>query len=372
MGFPYSVAGLEDRLSPSLVIFREGVRANLEAMIALAGGVERLRPHVKTHKMPAVIRLLEARGITRHKCATMAEAEMVAQAGGTDVLVAYPLVGPNPARLARLAIAYPATTFRATVDSAESLDALAWACRELRAPVPISVLLDIDMGMGRTGIAPGEQAIALYHRIARTPGLEPGGLHAYDGHRTESDPDARRAAAAGAGERLGDLAHELEQQALPVPRLVLGGTPSFPVHAANPDSRVECSPGTCIFHDISYATRFPDLPFEPAAAVLTRVISRPAAHRLCLDVGYKAVAADAPPPRVRIAEMPDATYPVHSEEHLVVETADAAGFPIGTPLLAWPWHICPTCALHARGTVVEQGRVVDEWTVVARDRCLSV
>src|SRR5271163_4631337 len=103
-------------LSPSLVIDRALVRRNLEAMIALARGAERLRPHVKTHKMPAVVQMCEAMGIRKHKCATIAEAEMVAAAGGTDVLVAYPLVGPNIARFARLVRKYPATTFRALVD----------------------------------------------------------------------------------------------------------------------------------------------------------------------------------------------------------------------------------------------------------------
>src|SRR4051812_34412648 len=89
-------------LSPSLLIDRSLVRGNLEAMIAMARGAGRLRPHVKTHKMPALVRMCEAMGIRKHKCATIAEAEMVAAAGGTDVLLAYPLVGPNIARLARL------------------------------------------------------------------------------------------------------------------------------------------------------------------------------------------------------------------------------------------------------------------------------
>src|SRR5947209_8435335 len=87
-------------LSPSLIIDRGLLERNLQAMITLARGAGRLRPHVKTHKMPAIVRLLEARGVTRHKCATVAEAEMVATAGGADVLLAYPVVGPNIPRLA--------------------------------------------------------------------------------------------------------------------------------------------------------------------------------------------------------------------------------------------------------------------------------
>ena len=100
-------------LSPSLVIFRDLVRKNLVEMIAMARGPDRLRPHVKTHKMAAIVRMAAELGISKHKCATIAEAEMVAAAGGSDVLLAYPLVGPNLVRFARLVRAYPATTFRA-------------------------------------------------------------------------------------------------------------------------------------------------------------------------------------------------------------------------------------------------------------------
>src|SRR3954463_6822399 len=106
-------------LSPSLLIYRAILRRNLEDMIALARGADRLRPHVKTHKMAEVVRLSERMGVRKHKCATIAEAEMVARAGGTDVLLAYPLVGPNIARLARLVRAFPETTFRAVVDDPE-------------------------------------------------------------------------------------------------------------------------------------------------------------------------------------------------------------------------------------------------------------
>src|SRR5689334_14947627 len=117
---PYVVDDPSALLSPSLLVFRDLVRRNLEAMIAIARSPDRLRPHVKTHKMPDLVRLCEQMGIRKHKCATIAEAEMVARAGGTDALLAYPLVGPNPDRLAALVRAYPSTTFRATVDRADA------------------------------------------------------------------------------------------------------------------------------------------------------------------------------------------------------------------------------------------------------------
>jgi D-serine deaminase-like pyridoxal phosphate-dependent protein len=102
------------------------------------------------------------------------------------------------------------------------------------------------------------------------------------------------------------------------------------------------------------------------------VISRPTQTRLCLDLGHKAVASEMPPPRAIFPALPDAKAVGHNEEHLVIETARAAEFPVGTALYALPWHICPTVALHDRVQVVRGGRVVEEWPVAARARRISI
>jgi len=232
----------------------------------------------------------------------------------------------------------------------------------------IELLVDLDVGMARTGIAPGPAAVELYRAIAASPGLRPGGLHAYDGHLRQNAFADRLAAAEEGIARTDALRAELLGLGLPVPRVVAGGTPTFPVHARRPD--VECSPGTCVFSDASYATQFPDLDFLHAAVLFTRVISRPGRNRLCLDLGHKAVASEMPHPRAIFPAIPDARAVVHSEEHLVIETARAADFPVGTALYALPWHICPTVALHDRVQVMRGGRRVDEWPVVARARKL--
>ena len=354
--------------SPSLVIDRPTVESNLRSMIAVAGDAGRLRPHVKTHKMPAIVKMSAALGIVHHKCATIAEAEMLAEAGAADVLVAYPVVGPNARRLAALARRYPETEFRALVDDPGAAEALSEAFEGVGRP--LSVLVDLEIGMGRTGIAPGDGAETLYQKVDRLANLTPGGLHAYDGHLREVDPTERARAAAPGVEQTFRLRDRLLASGLPVPRVVLGGTPTFPVHARNEAPGVELSPGTSTLHDVSYATRFPDLPFDPAAAVLTRVVSRPRPGRLTLDLGHKAVAADPTGPRAFLPDLPDATLGGQSEEHLVVETDDAPKYPPGTPFLAFPAHVCPTCALHRLAHVFENGRKVDEWEVAARDRVL--
>jgi D-serine deaminase-like pyridoxal phosphate-dependent protein len=152
----------------------------------------------------------------------------------------------------------------------------------------------------------------------------------------------------------------------------MGGTPAFAIHAALDAPGLECSPGTVLLHDYNYQTNYPDLPFTPAALLLTRVVSRPRPGRLCLDLGHKAVAADPVGLRAFLPEIPGARVVGQSEEHLVIDTEEADRFPLGTALLAVPAHVCPTAALHRRMLVIADGKLVDEWDVTARDRSIGV
>lgn len=357
-------------LSPSLLIYRALVKENIEKMIALAGSPDRLRPHVKTHKMPAIVRMCEAMGIHKQKCATIAEAEMTAAAGCRDVLLAYPIVGPNIARIARLMRMFPETSFRVLADDPDAARALSEGLNGTDRP--LAVLVDLEVGMGRTGIDP-DAADELCALINGLPNLKFDGLSAYDGHIKDADLDDRRNSVRPGVVRTLDLCKRLSARGIMVNRLVMGGTPTFPVHAELTEIEgLECSPGTCILQDIGYANKYPDLNFVPAAVLLTRVISRPLPGRLCLDLGHKAVAADPPGARLALLDVPEATLGGQSEEHLVVDTPHAADFPPGTPILALPTHICPTCALHRRVYVIEDGNLVDEWEVAARDRVLAV
>lgn len=370
MNSHYALRDASDLLSPGLLIYRDLVRQNLLDMIAMARGSERLRPHVKTHKMAEIVRMAELMGIRKHKCATIAEAEMVAAAGGTDILLSYPLTGPNLKRFAYLVRGYRHTTFRATVDHAESARALSDAVAGLDRSVP--VLLDLEIGMGRTGIDPGEPAAELYALVNRLPNLMADGLHAYDGQVHDTDREERRRSAQPGMERTLALRDRLLRRGMAVPRMVVGGTPTFPIHAELDIPGIECSPGTSVLNDHGYSTRYPDLAFTPAALLLTRVISHPQPGRICLDLGHKAVAADPGGTRFRLLDLDDARPIVHSEEHLVIETHQANTLPIGTALLAMPTHICPTVALHRCAYVIEDGQVVDQWEVTARDRVLGI
>lgn len=364
----YRIANADEVPSPALLVYPERIAANMLRTIALAGGADRLRPHVKTHKLPQVVRMLVDRGVGKFKAATIAEAEMTAAAGGRDVLLAYPAVGPTAGRLAELVQRFPQTRFHALADSDHGVADLAAAAAA--RDVEIDVLVDLDVGMHRTGVAAGPAAAALYRKIAATPGLTAGGLHAYDGHLHDADHDRLRAAVAEAFAPVWRLRDELLASGLPVPLVVASGTPTFPILAEQPG--VEVGAGTTVLWDAGQPDLSPDLDFLNAAVLLVRVVSRPTPDRLCLDLGHKAVASEMPHPRVRIFGLEDATFPMHSEEHLVVQTPRAAEFPVGTVLYAVPRHVCPTVALHAEVVVVEGGRALDRWPVTARGRRLSV
>jgi D-serine deaminase-like pyridoxal phosphate-dependent protein len=201
----------------------------------------------------------------------------------------------------------------------------------------------------------------------------PGGFHLYDGHSHQQDVAGRRAAVRASWEPARRLRDDLVAAGLPVPRIVAGGTASFPIFSEIDDPVIELSPGTIIFHDFGYGDMFPDLRFTPAALLLTRVISRPTADRVTLDLGYKAVASEMPlANRVRFPDLPDAKLVLQNEEHLVVETVAAGRYQPGDELLAIPRHICPTCNLQQYVYVVSGGEHVATWTVAARDRVLSL
>lgn len=368
----YAIRDTSHIFSPALLFYKDLIRNNIARAIEMAGNAERLRPHVKTHKTREIVRLEMEAGIRKHKCATIAEAEMVASCGVPDLLIAYSLVGPNCGRLARLMRAYPHCRFSVLADHSAGIMALSKAMAAGNQQV--DVLLDIDVGQHRTGIAPGVEAIELYEMIHRSPGLRAGGLHAYDGHNRQESFIERQAAIRTQLEPVFNLRAALIQKGLPVPRFVVGGTPTFPVHARLDFPDLECSPGTMILHDHGYGSRFPDVAgFVPAALLLTRVISRPTPVRVTLDLGYKAVSSDPPlSNRCLLLDVPDYQAILQNEEHFVIETPAAERYRPGDEIFAVPTHVCPTVALHRQAYVIENGQVAGMWDIAARDRVLSV
>lgn len=364
----YRITNEQEIASPTVLIFPDRIEENLRRMIALVGDAERLRPHVKTHKMPQVIAMKMAVGIHKFKTSTIAEAEMTAAAGGRDVLLAYQPVGPNVRRFIELIQRFPATRFSTVIDNPASL--LDISETALAKGVTANLLVDLNVGMNRTGIQAGTQAAELYRRIGTTSGVCAAGLHAYDGHLHEPDAGLLAAQAQATFEPVWKLRDQLISQGLDVPVVVAGGTPTSRLLSST--DGVEVGAGTTVLWDFGQGEVSPDLDFQNAAVLLARVISRPTADRICIDLGHKAVASEMAPPRVRWFGLEDALPVMHSEEHLVLEIPNGDDFPVGTVLYGIPRHVCPTVALHNEVWCVRDQQAVATWPVVARTRCITI
>jgi D-threonine aldolase len=361
----YQLENIDEVDSPALVLFAERIQENIRVLKSMIDDTNRLRPHIKTNKCSETAKLLINEGIFKFKCATIAEAEMLAMCNAKDVLLAYQPVGPRLERLIELVNTYPATKFSCLTDNKQSAQQINDACK--KENVSINVFLDLDVGMHRTGIEPGDDALELYAFCATQSNIQPAGLHAYDGHLRQQDIGERTEACNKGFALVEQLRDKIIARNLPEPLIIAGGSPSFPIHAGRKE--VECSPGTFIYWDKGYSMLCPEQPFVTAAVLITRVISLPGKNRICLDLGHKAVAAENELARRAFFLNATNLKPVgQSEEHLVLEAEDHHGFRVGDVLYAIPYHICPTVALYERSYVAENNRVTGEWKHMARDR----
>lgn len=364
----YCINNINEIDSPALVIYKDRVIQNIGTAISMVGDVNRLRPHVKTHKTQEAAQLTMDEGINKFKCATIAEAEMLAMINAPDVLLAYQPVGPKLKRLITLIQKYPATKFSCLVDNMESAKYFADAAIE--NDIVITVYIDLNIGMNRTGILPGLKAIELYSFCINTKGIKPIGLHAYDGHIRTIDFEQRTIECDKAFKSVTDMQQQLQQKGFDKPIIIAGGSPTFPIHAKRKD--VECSPGTFVYWDKTYQ-RYTEQTFETAALVITRIISLPDETKLCLDLGHKSISSENElNNRVYFLNAPYVKFVSHSEEHLVVEAYPGHPYKAGDILYGLPVHICPTCALYERAHVVQNNKVAKEWKMMARDRKINV
>ena len=361
--FQVKDAGLLD--SPALIIFPDRVKENIRILVSMIDNVVRLRPHVKTNKSREACQLMMAAGINKFKCATIAEAEMLASCGAKDVLLAYQPVGPKMKRLVELINEYPGTLFSClidNVDAASQMDSF-FKLNHIRVPVYV----DLNVGMNRTGIEPGKEAIRLYNDCSTAEGILPVGLHVYDGHIRNSDFDRRKKECDEAFESVIRMKEALVEKMLAEPVIIAGGTPTFSIHCKR--KKIECSPGTFIYWDKGYQDLCKEQTFLPAAIVITRVISKPAPNILCLDLGHKSIASEGElTRRVHFLNASDLKPVGHSEEHLVVEVSPENSYQAGDLLFGLPFHICPTVALYERAYTVQNETITGEWKNIARDR----
>lgn len=365
----YHVKNAEEIDTPALLFYPDRIQRNIDKMISMVEDPTRLRPHVKTHKCAEIIRMQQSAGIQKFKCATIAEAELLAQSGAEDIFLAYQPIGPKIHRLHRLTNKYRHSRFSALVDNTETAGAIASSfSKDDRS---LDVYIDLDVGMHRTGIGPSNGAVDLFTFCHKVPGIHPVGLHVYDGHIRDTDLQVRTTRVHDCYRAVTELLTTIVKFVDYKIDIVAGGSPSFPIHAKN--AQVTCSPGTSLLWDRGYADMLPEQPFEFGAVLMTRIISKPSKNVICLDSGHKSMAAEKIFPRIYFLNLKTAcTHIGQSEEHLVLEVEDDSRLNVGDVLYGIPKHICPTCALHQHAHVVESNHTKSTWGIAARDRMISI
>lgn len=359
----YELQEEDELISPSLLLYPERVRTNTETMLKIAKDPERLWPHIKTHKMAEVVEIQMTKGIDKFKCATLAEAELLAKCKAKEVLLAMQPVKTNIKRFADLMEKYPDTTFSTLVDCPVTYKQLKDEC--LKRDLSPSVWIDINNGMNRTGIKPGQQAEALFKLISDDPEVILRGLHVYDGHNRASELSKRQEDCDRDFAKVLQMKDNLSLEGYTIESIIAGGTPSFPVHSKRKNTAL--SPGTGLLWDEGYGALFPDMDFIHAAVLFTRIISKPDKDTLCLDLGHKSVASEMSFPRVKFLGNHSFQQMSQSEEHLVIKCDYAEQYNIGDAFYAIPLHICPTVAKYPKAMTVENHKITGEWKVAARD-----
>ncbi|RYZ63064.1 MAG: D-TA family PLP-dependent enzyme [Chitinophagaceae bacterium] len=354
--------------SPALLVYTERVKHNIDLIKTMVDDVAKLRPHVKTAKAKDAVLLMMAAGIQKFKCATIAEAEMLALCKVTDVLLAYQPTEVKLHRLLNLMEAYPSTRFSCLVDNLQSAKLFAKAAAAHNILLP--VFIDLNVGMNRTGIIADNKVIDLVEDIVAMPALKLLGFHAYDGHLTEVDLKKRSKICNALFEPVERLRTSLTEKGYLLPLLIAGGSPSFQIHSQRLNAEV--SPGTFVFWDKGYLENLPEQAFLPAAVVMTRVISLPAEDKICIDLGHKSIASENDLlHRVFFLNAPHLKPCSHSEEHMVLTADLQHGFGIGDVLYAVPYHICPTVALYKKAYCIHSNETIGEWQILARDRKIN-
>lgn len=350
--------------SPQLVVDYRGVQRNVERMIQLVGGngsCHQLRPHLKTHKMDAIARLQIDAGIFDFKASTLGEVAMASAAGARSVLLAHQPVGCKMNELADLQRQFPSCSMGTIVDDSHFAVTLAEVFSS--GDRPVDVWIDVDCGMHRTGIAMTKALHELIDQVGLLSSLHLRGLHVYDGHLHQPERAVREHAVRQILTQLQPFLNRNE-----IGEVIVGGTPTFQIWVqesrqisaeAVPSVAWQFSPGTSTLWDWGYDQDYPDLPFEIAAAVLTRVISKPISpdnedqQWVCLDLGHKAIASEMPlADRLRLPEWPEANLISQSEEHLVVGIDKDRDIQVGHATWIYPRHICPTVSSYHQATLV--------------------
>ena len=348
----YQIENIETVDSPSVVVYKEHLEHNVQEMIAkVNGNVQRLMPHIKTNKMPRVMELLVASGISHFKASTISEAEIAAEAGAKSVLIAHQLVGPKVNRFLKLISHFSNTKFSTIIDAKSTAKLLNEKAANLNLQ-PV-IYIDINNGMDRSGIEVGPVLDDLIAFVSDCPNLNFKGFHVYDGHLRDTDFAIRNEKIENGFKEITLLFEKLKKEH-PHIEMVCGGTPSFTSHLLK-ENRIT-SPGTCVLWDWGYSEKLQEQTFKYASLLVTRIISKPTKGIVTVDLGHKSVSSENPiDKRVKFLNLDNYELLSQSEEHGVLKVANWDELNIGDVLYGLPYHICPTINLHDEVSLIENG-----------------
>jgi D-serine deaminase-like pyridoxal phosphate-dependent protein len=359
----YAIEDADRILTPALLIYPELVDANIRATLRMVqNDAERWRPHIKTAKLAATIGRYLDHGIRNLKCSTTLELLTACECRARDVLLAFAVVGANARRTLEIAEQFCETCISGLVENAQQ--ARTW--RGTR----VGVFIDVNPGMNRTGI--GEERAGEVVNLARELGKQFRGLHYYDGHASGFPENEREEQVHRGYDRLMELVRALDAAGMHAEEVITSGTPAAPFAISyagfrNASFLHRISPGTVVYNDTTSPVELPGYGYQPAAIILSTVISHPASRSITCDAGHKSVSADAGVPTCAVIGHPELKPMKPSEEHLPIEGLWEEELPaIGDKLYLVPRHVCPTVNNFDEALMIVNGRIRNVERVTAR------
>ena len=351
--------------TPALILDMDAFDANLDCMDkSLAGNPVRVRPHAKSHKCPEIALRQMAHGAVGVCCQKVTEAEAMVAGGIPDVMISNQVVGAR--KIARLMSIAQRGRVSVLVDDAANVAALNEAAAQ--HGITLNVLVEVNVGANRCGVAPGEPACALARKVAGSDHLHFRGIHAYQGSAQHvRSASERETLITRAVQMVSETTAQLNAGGIDCEIVTGAGTGTYQLEAA---SKVynEIQPGSYVFMDADYAKNLdtdgePVHSFAHSLFIWTSVMSHTQPGRAVVDAGLKALSVDSGLPLV--AE-PGAEYLGASDEHGVLRVDDASAYPLGHKLRLIPGHCDPTVNLHD-WIVGYRGQTVEAvWPVTAR------
>jgi len=363
----YKLSNPDSLDTPAMITYPHLVEQNIDEIIRICGSSDNVVPHAKTHKSSDILKLQLDRGIKSYKCATLKEAEVVAECGASQVIIAYPMVHPRKLeRFANLTKSFPQTDFRAIAGTQKHLNLLSAASKN--SDRNIGVYMDLDTGMRRTGVQPGSSAIQFYQAIDKAQGIEPMGIHVFDGE-TLYIPDFEQRSVMVRKNicKMEEIWESARYSGIQVKDNLAGGSWSFQHYADHPYIRP--TPGTWIYWDTRNA-EMDELGFQIASLVLGQVVDDDTEmNTVTVDIGSKSCSSDQPlEHRFKLIQYPETELVLQNEEHAVVKL-NGASLKVGDFVLAAPGHACTlTVKFPYTNVVSEDGSIEGIYQHDARDR----